>query len=297
MKRRNFLKSVVGAGILAGTADIKASTKTKQKASKAVLKLSSQEWLIPGKNFEEKLAKLEKWGAVGIELSGNGLAGRVPELKAVLKNSPIKISAICAGFSGVPMSHDPQIRAQAVTSIKDILSAAGQLESTGLIIVPAFNGQTQLNNLEGRKTMLELLPELGEHAHKNGTRILLEPLNRREAFFLRQLADAAAICRDVNHPGIAMMGDFYHMHIEETSDMGAFISAGDYLHHVHLASRSLNRTLPGVDKTSYVDGFRGLKMIGFRDYCSLECGVKGNADVEIPKSFKYLRNQWEQATI
>jgi sugar phosphate isomerase/epimerase len=73
--------------------------------------------------------------------------------------------------------------------------------------------------------------------------VLLEPLNRTEAFFLRQLADAASICRDAGHPGVAMMGDFYHMHREETSDLGAFISAGSYLHHVHLASRT--RKLPG----------------------------------------------------
>ena len=32
------------------------------------------------------------------------------------------------------------------------------------------------------------------------------------------------------------MGDFYHMFIEETSDLGAFISGGSRVHHVHLAS-------------------------------------------------------------
>ena len=76
--------------------------------------------------------------------------------------------------------------------------------------------------------LVEQLGPLGEHAAKVGTRVLLEPLNRKEAYFLRQLADAASICRDVNSPGVAMMGDFYHMYIEETSDEGAFLSAGEY---------------------------------------------------------------------
>ncbi len=75
--------------------------------------------------------------------------------------------------------------------------------------------------------------------------------------------------------------------------MGAFISAGDYLHHVHLASRT--RVLPGQDERSFVDGFRGLKMIGFQDYLSLECGVRGNREAEIPKSAAFLREQWNQA--
>jgi len=99
----------------------------------------------------------------------------------------------------------------------------------------------------------------------------------------------------VNHPGVMMMGDFYHMAKEETSDLGAFISAGKYLHHVHLASRT--RKLPGQDERSFVEGFRGLKMIGFQDYCSFECGVEGDREVEIPKSVKFLREQWQMAVV
>ena len=121
---------------------------------------------------------------------------------------------------------------------------------------------------------------------KVGSRVMLEPLNRKEAFFLRLLADAASICRDCKSDGIRMMGDFYHMGIEETSDLGAFISAGGYLHHVHLASRT--RKLPGQDDRSFIDGFRGLKWIGFQDYCSFECGVNGDKNVEIPKSLAFL---------
>jgi sugar phosphate isomerase/epimerase len=232
---------------------------------------------------------------VGLEVGGSGLAGRVKSIKDALKGTNVKISAICAGYAGAPISHDPAEREKAAKTIKEILAAAGEIESTGLIIVPAFNNQTTLGNKEGRKILVDMLPDLGEHAVKCGTRVLMEPLNRGEAFFLRQLADAAAICRDVNHPGVCMMGDFYHMNIEETSDCGAFLSAGKYLHHVHLASAK--RNLPGQDEKSFVDGFRGLKMIGYQDYCSLECGCKGDPEVEIPKSFRFLEKQWEQAAV
>ena len=125
--------------------------------------------------------------------------------------------------------------------------------------------------------------------------MLLEPLNRKEAFFLRQVADGASICSDCKSPGICMIGDFYHMFIEETSDLGAFISAGSLLHHVHLASRI--RVLPGQDERQFVDGFLGLKWIGYQDYCSFECGVKGNRDEEIPKSMAFLRDQWAKAEL
>jgi len=203
------------------------------------------------------------------------------------------VSAICAGFSGALISDDASVRETCRNSMKEILTAAGEIGSTGLIYVPAFNGQTKLDHVEGRKILLDQLPELAEHAVKCGTRLLLEPLNRREAWFLRQLADAASICRDANHPGSCMMGDFYHMYIEETSDMGAFLSAGQYLHHVHLAS--IKRNLPGQDERDYTNGFGGLKMIGYQDFCSFECGVIGDREVEIPKSVKFLREQWRKA--
>ena len=122
-----------------------------------------------------------------------------------------------------------------------------RLGSTGLIIVPAFNGKTKLPNHEARPLLIDLLKELGEHAVSVKSRILLEPLNRKEAFFLRQVADAASICRDAGSPGICCMGDFWHMTWEETSDCGAFLSGGSALHHVHIASRK-TRNMPGEDE-------------------------------------------------
>ncbi len=298
MDRRTFIKSVAGAAAVAGMYKSGTSAVAEEpspKPKQAVLKLGSQDSRIPGNTLEEKVAKLEKWGGVGLEVGGGGLSGRVKSIKDAIKGTNVKVSAICAGYAGAPISHDPAEREKAVETIKEILAAAGELESSGLIVVPAFNRQTTLDNKEGRKILVDMLPDLGEHAVKCGTRILLEPLNRNEAFFLRQLADAAAICRDVNHPGVCMMGDFYHMNIEETSDCGAFLSAGKYLHHVHLASAK--RNLPGQDERSFVDGFRGLKTIGYQDYCSLECGCKGDPEIEIPKSFRFLEKQWEQAAI
>lgn len=292
LDRRNFLTGSVTAGVamaVSGTGAAQAA----EKPAKATLRISSQEGIVPGKDLAEKLGKMEKWGIVGLEVGGRGLAGRVDELTKALANTNVKVSAICAGFEGVPISHDENERKKFVASAKEILAAAGALGSTGLIFVPAFNGQSNLNFVEGRKILVDMLPELGEYAVANKTRMLLEPLNRGEAWFLRQLADAASICRDVNHPGVAMMGDFYHMNIEETSDWGAFLSAADYLHHVHLASR--RRVLPGQDERRFVNGFKGLKQIGYQDFCSFECGVDGDKDVEIPKCVKFLKDQWRQA--
>ena len=295
VNRRNFL--LTSAVAAAGTAVLPHAGKAEEPKAKAegVLNLSSQLGIIPGKDLAEKLATMEKWGFAGVELPGD-VVGNEKKYQDALKNTKLKFSAICgAAFcaNGDIVSDVVEKRAPAVEGIKRALTAAGAVGSTGVIFVPAFNGQTKLGNQEIRKILIDVLPGLGEHADKAGTRLILEPLNRGEAYFLRQVADAASIARDCKSPGIAVMGDFYHMFIEETSDLGAFLSGGSYVRHVHLASRI--RVLPGQDERQFVEGFRGLKQIGYQDYCSFECGVKGNAMEEIPMSMAFLRDQWSKA--
>ena len=320
--RREFLAAAAVAGLsgaLRGAEPTDAGSpsgaKPKTAASqakhgKAVLNLSGQEGFIPGGSLAEKLDLMEKWGFQGLELYGRNLPARVKEIQDALKGRSIKISAICAGFQGWLIAEDKEQRELAMRTMKEILAAAGELGSTGLIYVPAFNAQKAIPHREARQLLTgfdrwdkrkehdpqPLLLELGEHAQKCGTRTLLEPLNRDECYFVRTLADAASICRDVDHPGVAMMGDFWHMTWEETSDQGAFITAGDYLRHVHIASRKRRQT-PGEDgpADNYVDGFKGLKAIGYQDYVSFECGTAGDKMTAIPAALKLLREQWEQA--
>lgn len=292
--RRGFLMSGTAA-LAAGLAVPRSSPAGDLPATKgdAELNMASQLGVIPGNSLDEKLAKMQAWGFAGVEPGGEVVGNEKRLLDAIAKTD-LKVSAICWGScEGKLVSEDAGRRQEGIDAIKRALDSAGEINSTGVIFVPAFNHETKRTNQEIRKLLVDIFPAIGEHAVSVNSRVLFEPLNRGEAFFLRQLADAASICRDINSPGVQMMGDFYHMYIEETSDLGAFISAGDYLHHVHLASRI--RVLPGQDERSFVDGFRGLKFIGFQDYCSFECGVQGDREVEIPKSVAFLREQWAQA--
>lgn len=311
VNRRRFLKtSLVGAALATAGQTALASSVTsgftkKQSLSQqqsngaaAELKISFQEGIAPGKNLREKFDFMEKHGVVGFEPGGGGLSGRVKEFKDELKGRNIQVSAICAGFKGFPLSTDEEVRKQFHTTMSEIIVAAGELGSTGVIFVPAFNGQVPAmpHTMETRDFLCEQLDKLGTLAANNGTTIIFEPLNRREAFYLRQVGDAASMCRDINNPGVTCMGDFWHMTWEEPSDRGAFISAGDYLQHVHMASRK-RRSMPGEDGAAdnYVDGFRGLKQIGYNNYVSFECGCQGDREVVVPAALELLRKQWKEA--
>lgn len=300
--RRNFIKtSLVGSAALAiGGCNSVASSKTNltDKSLNAKLNISFQEGTAPGANLKEKFDFMEEHGVVGFEPHGKPLLERKEEFKEALKGRDIKVSAICAGFDGFILSTDPEIRKLCRDSMEQLIIAAGEIESTGVIIVPAFNAQVPVmpHTQETRDFLCEQFDEMGTLAQQHGTTVILEPLNRREAFYLRQLADAASICRDINNPGVTCLGDFWHMTWEETSDYAAFITAGEYLQHVHIASRK-RRSMPGEDgeADNYVDGFKGLKKIGYDKYVSFECGCKGDREVVVPAALELMRKQWEEA--
>lgn len=297
--RRSFLGTVVSGAALAASGGLFSSFRSAsvtEKKRSVDLKISCQEGVAPGASLSEKLDFMESLGIVGFEPWGGGLEKRVEEIQKALQNRNIKTSAICAGFEGWLIADDPTIQKKCMDSMKVIIEAAGALGSTGLIFVPAFNNQKSLPDKEARELLLGQMKELGDFALKNNTRILLEPLNRQECYFCRQVADGASIVRDVNSAGAAVMGDFWHMTWEETNDRAAFLAAGDYLKHVHIASRK-RRKMPGEDgeADNYVNGFKGLKEINYQNYISFECGSVGDPKETLPAAVKLMREQWEQS--
>jgi len=303
--RRNFLKMTASGAAIAALGSVSTVSCTAQTAKKeqkennsVELKLSFQEGIPPGDNLKAKLDFMEKLGIAGFEPGGGALAGRVKEIKDALNGRNIKVSAVCAGFKGFILSTDDAVRKEFFDTMQEIIAAAGELGSTGVIMVPAFNGQKPAmpHSQETRDFLCEQLAKLGNYAVEHGTTIILEPLNRGEAFYLRQVADAASICRDINNQGVRCMGDFWHMTREETSDFGAFISGGNQLQHVHIASRK-RRSMPGEDgdADNYIEGFKALKTLNYGNFVSFECGCQGDRNILVPAAVKLLREQWAVA--
>ena len=302
MDRRSFLGSaaagIAGAAVLSTPAGLLTSCSSGTGTKKSPeLRLSFQEGTAPGESLNEKFDYMEKLGIVGFEPHGKQLLKRAEEFRQALSGRNIKVSAICAGFDGFILAEDPAVKASFDSTMRELIAAAGEIGSTGVIMVPAFNAQKPCrpHTMETRDYLCEQLHELGEYALKHNTTVILEPLNRKEAFYLRLVSDAAAICRDADSEGVRCMGDFWHMQ-EETSDYAAFISAGKYLQHVHVASRG-QRRMPGEDGQldNYIDGMRALKELDYQNYISFECGTAADRNVVVPAAVELLRSQWEQA--
>lgn len=294
LTRRTLMQAALGTAIVQAWSFANNSHPViESPAHPAVLRLASREFVIPGETLQEKLDHMEAWGFDAIELDGANIAVRAPEIRKALQGRSITVGAVCAGYEGVLVHEDPAERHKAKQSIKNLIYSMAEFKPVGLIIVPAFIGQSVLYEQYAREALIHDLPELGAYAHQHDTTLLIEPLNRNETWYVRQLADAAAICKDVNHPGVRMMGDFFHMGIEEPCDYSAILASRHFIRNIHLASRQ--RFLPGQDDRDFRKGFRALHEIGYRDFCSLECFPQGDVVEEIPKSLEYIRQQWAEA--
>jgi len=321
MKRREFLKTsaVAGAAAACGTQLSLAQEKDGVAGNMpkltpppkpAELNLCLQWWAIPGAEIKEKLDFLEANGFAAVEIpSGDWPIKNCDALIDAMKGRKLFIATACGPSD---FSHaEPEKREAEVQRFLPIIEALGKMKSVGLIICPARGKLSEPGFLTGKELRKDFVENTGkrlaEHAAKHGTSIVLEPLRRNETPFLRQVADGARMAADIG-PGATVMGDFWHMALEETSFMGAFICAGKLLTHVHIAGLK-ERIIPGVhpEVDVYVDGFKGLKLLGYRGAVSFEGGwPKDPADPKkglpqeekirlIRNMVRLLREQWAMA--
>jgi sugar phosphate isomerase/epimerase len=307
MKRRDFLTdtAVAGAVVMCGTQPAAAQNRADGGSGMpqlvapekpAELNLCLQWSAIPGGEMAEKLDFLEANGFGAVELpSGKWLFDNADSFTKAMTRRKLFVATAC-GPSDFSYAEADKRDAE-VAKFLPQLEVLGSFKSVGLIVCPA-RGKPGLAFPELREDFVTNTGKrLAQHAAKHGTSIVLEPLQRGETPFLRQVADGAAMARDIG-PGATVMGDFWHMSKEETSFMGAFISGGKLLSHVHIASLK-DRKVPGTDgdADNYVDGFKGLKLIGYRGAVSMECGFPKDSDHKqlILNMVKLLRKQWAMA--
>lgn len=260
------------------------------------MKLSCQEGLAPGDTFADKLRNLESYGFEGVELAGAQLSEEgLTERKASLKDSPVKASSICGGFEAELVHPNPQRRQVCVDTLKRFLDICAELGAVGPISVPIFNRNDRVPDLSPWKTQHEVeiellrkvLEDLAPYAEGVGASVLLEPLNRYESNSLKNVEEAAELCRAIGGKGVRVMADFFHMHIEQPNTPGSFEAIADVLGHVHLADNT--RMEPGTGDIDFMPAFSVLKRAGFDGFMAFECRLSENADVALPRSVDFLR--------
>ncbi len=260
------------------------------------MKIAIQDRMLPGDSLTERLDLAEDLGVEGIELGMDGVYERVAEYEQAFADRNLVIASVCGQRTFDWLDPDPAKREASVDETRRTLEFCGHFQAAGQIVPPIF-GPPLLPDLSPLKTaedlerdlLTEIVIDLAAHAHAHGTVLFLEPLNRYEQHLLRRQQDGIDIIqRAGDPPGVALLSDFFHMHIEETDTPATIRSAGSYVGHVHVADNT--RMEPGTGDIDWNAGLGALKAIGFEGYLAYECSVSGDdPKASLQRSVSFLR--------
>ena len=136
------------------------------------------------------------------------------------------------------------------------------------------------------RQIVELLQHLGPIAAGRGLTIAIEPINRREANLVTLAAEGLRLAREVSHPRVQLLIDFYHLMMEK-EDPGIIVEAGPALRHVHFAPVT-GRGFPDRIEDDARQFFRGLQRIGYAQRCSIEAYTTDFA-TDAPRALALLK--------
>jgi sugar phosphate isomerase/epimerase len=259
------------------------------------VRLSIQDRLLPGESLRERWDNARRYGFEAIELSQQPF-----EDAEIALREHIPISAICGGYRGWLIDPDPENIRLARKDLAHLVALAGDL-GTGCVVVPIWGRTRNLPNIgTGRAReadeliFVEGVRSLAAHAERSGGKLYIEPINRYQNDLCVTIADALRLRERIGGASVFVMGDVFHMNIEE-ADLGVSLeSAGDWLGYLHLADSQ--RQEPGRGHLDLGPVFAALARLGYRGYASFElAALSGDADAVLSASVAYVRSKMAEA--
>lgn len=134
--------------------------------------------------------------------------------------------------------------------------------------------------------------KIGQAAREYGISLNIEICNRFEGHILNTAAQGVEFVKAVDMPNVKILLDTFHMNIEEDSFYRAFLTAGNYLGHVHLGEN--HRRLPGKGHLPWNEIRDGLKAISYQGGMVMEPLV--NAGDELGDCCRIWRDMTDKAS-
>ena len=136
------------------------------------------------------------------------------------------------------------------------------------------------------RRLVELLKMFGQIAERYDIDVYLEPLRQFETDMINTVTEAVEICKQVNHPHVGCVADFYHM-ASESEPFSDVAKSEGYLRHIHVATA--NRTIPlRTDAEETLKIATELKAIQYNGRIVLE----GSAEPDMETALKEFSEQF-----
>lgn len=225
-----------------------------------------------GEEVGTSIDRLASLGYDAIELAGEPDQFDASAVRRRAGEAGIAVGSICSIYTAERdlSSPDETVRDSALRYVRSVAEFAAQVGAPTMIVAPAAVGRLAPASPEDdeRRWAIEGIRAGGEYAASLGVDLTLECWNRYETYFLNRLEQAVELWRETGLENGGVMGDTFHMNIEEDSIADAIRRTGSLPNHVHLADS--NRSAPGEGHTDFAPILEALRDIDYRGYVTFE---------------------------
>jgi sugar phosphate isomerase/epimerase len=240
-----------------------------------------------GEHISKSVDRLARFGYDAIELVGDPTAYDIPALKRACADTGLVVSSV----GSLPITPDRDLvhpeagfRTRALDYFRQTMDFAADMGASVVIVNPSTLMKTKRLASEEQEWewAVEGIQAVGEYAASVGVDIVCEAWNRYETYFINTLEQAAELWNATGLTNGGVMGDTFHMNIEEESLPGAFRKAGSLLKHVHIADST--RSCPGRGHTDFKPIVDALVEIDYQGYLSMEMLPAAADPLEVMKT-------------
>src|SRR6266571_587603 len=277
MDRRRFAKTAVAA---LGAAAIPSALFSAQPtdSNSVPFKLSVMLWTVyRDLPFEQRLEKVAEAGYQAVELVDEYKGWSTEEFRRVslkVRSLNIVFDTIAQVKSGIA---DPGAREAFLSDLNTLLPIAEKLECPAIIVLSG-NRVEGLSHDAQHQSCVETLKRAGDIAGKRNVSLLLENIDPEEnpKYYLTSVAEGFEIVREVNHPRVKFLYDFYHEQISEGNLIKKLEKNIGEVGLVHIADVP-GRHEPGTGEINYPNIFRKLAQLKYDRYAAMEFIPTGDA--------------------
>ena len=278
MHRRDFARVLAGAtlgsAVLQALPSLAASMSTEAQVS---FRLSVMLWTIYRKlPFEQRLEKVAEAGYHAVELVNEYEKWSPDDFRrasANLRSLGIVVDAMAGVWTGIA---NPQAQDKFLADLTRLIPIAEQLECPGIIVLSGDRVEG-LSREAHHQSCIESLKRAAEIADKRNFTLLLENIDQEEnpKYYLTSVAEGFEIIRQVNHPRVKFLYDFYHEQISEGNLIEKLEKNIAHVGLMHVADVP-GRHEPGTGEINYANIYRKLAQLNYRGYVAMEFEPAGD---------------------